>query len=343
MKVFYSTAYLNNEIYELEPGINMSPGWKNYSNLTQELLEEQFDVYEEHSKEVDLEVYCGQPSFYDGPLMHPAVFISMFERDTVPKSWVEIYNHFDLILNPTQWGVETFRDSGVKNVKYCKPYLDTSVSRERNLTDEFTVLTQIATVGDRKGSRLMRDIYMSEDMPGKLILKTVPNYSGIPFIGRISENIKLIQLYLEDEEYDDFLSKTNLSVNPTKGEGVGLIPAEHILRGIPTLVTNYSGCTEYTEFAIDTFDYDVPHPGALATVNRESVINKIHECYDRRDELEEEAQVKAEEMKAKYEEPFNLRPYFSKLCNTVKKEFMDYKLEEIKQDMIKRIKNPELR
>jgi len=342
MKVFYSTPYLTENIAKTEPGVRVSPGWKNFTNLVDKLLGSQFDVVYE-PKKVDLEVYCGQPFYYRKPLMHPAVYISMFEKRILPENWVDSYNNFDLILNPSAWGVQSYRDAGVKNVEYLLAPLRTDFSAERNLTDEFIALTQVAIVGDRKGSQLMRDIYMSEDMPGTLVIKAAPFYSGISLRGKISENIELIQAYLEKEDYDYFLSQVNLSVNPTAGEGFGLIPAEHILRCIPTMVTNYSGCVEYADCCIDTFSY-IDNVGALdISVNREDIITKIHKAYDNRAELEQQAQYNAQRMRERFKDYQDLKPLFSRLVDSVDTEYNVNSVENIKEEIIERIKNPELR
>ena len=43
----------------------------------------------------------------------------------------------------------------------------------------------------------------------------------------------------------DLLRDADVSLNPTSGEGFGLIPLEHAATGLYTAVTNFSGCKEY--------------------------------------------------------------------------------------------------
>ena len=93
------------------------------------------------------------------------------------------------------------------------------------------------------------------------------------------------------------MKEANLSVNPTRGEGFGLIPLEHMATGLPTIVSSNTGCQEYINpkfnIGLDCkqepsffnriggdFGYDM-----VPTIK--SIKEKILWCYENREEAKE--------------------------------------------------------
>jgi len=90
------------------------------------------------------------------------------------------------------------------------------------------------------------------------------------------------------------LKDADLSVNPTSGEGFGLIPLEHMATGLPVIVSNNTGCKEYInpEFNISIKCHKVQayHTayeqfGIDERPDYEEMKGKIYDCYKYREDM----------------------------------------------------------
>lgn len=188
------------------------------------------------------------------------------------ENWADDINNrydYDALIVPSEWCAQIFRDNGVKipihvvplGVDTHKfPYLDRPVDRSR-----FTFLHQCFYLDDRKGGDLAIDAFKNLKEKGELkdarmILKWVP------FITKCIDQMNIgywEDLYglnnnLPQGELLDLLGLADFSVNPTSGEGFGLIPLEHMATGLPVAVSNNTGCKDYVNdmvnFPIDCFE-----------------------------------------------------------------------------------------
>jgi len=339
MRVFFSTDYINDKVLNgAEYGIHVSPGWSNFTSQVVKLLEEQVELTDDY-READLELYVGQPCYYRKPQLRPAVFISMFEKYELLDGWVDALNNFDLVYNTSTWGVKSFKDSGVKNVKYLKPPIainDYEYKKRPPTEEHFRVLTQIAKVSDRKGSQLMYSLYQMNKMPGTLIIKSCPNEHEQRISGYVSKNIALVQRFMPTDEYHEFLDGIHLSVNPTRGEGIGLMPIEHTLSGIPTIVPDYSACHDFIDYMIPVKYTDTTSTarGYDIQVNTNDLKRVIKKAYSNYAKIEEEAITNAKRLREFLTPYQDIRGDLRELIKDVPRQVQPYNAVETTFNLI---------
>jgi len=182
---------------------------------------------------------------------------SMFESTIIPEGWADFINRFSGFLVPCQWCKDIFVNNGVKvpidvlhhgvdPVEY--PYI------ERSDSEYFTFLWQGASVKDRKGCDLVLEAYNKLKLKkSRLIIKATPlrtprYYSQLYGITEIWD-------FYTHKQMIDLLSTVDMSINPSRGEGFGLIPLEHAATGIYSCATDFSGFKEYID--------DIPQIGKI--------------------------------------------------------------------------------
>jgi glycosyltransferase involved in cell wall biosynthesis len=207
----------------------------------------------ERAEDADLDFYVGQPPLNLRPSMHPAITLSMFETTVLPTLWVNSFNNWDAVINPSDWGCECFRANGIIVPIYKVPLpinFDKFRYVERNLESDWIYLTQGVQLLDRKNVLLVAELFEDNKMPEdtRLIVKTIPRTGQPEFDVSLSEGIELIQTHLDfDDYYERILSKSHVSVNPSSGEGFSYLPAESMATGLCTIMTNFSAMTNLLE------------------------------------------------------------------------------------------------
>ena len=207
----------------------------------------------------DYRVYCNLP-YYDKPKelkTHglPLLVYTMYESTKVPKSWVKFLNkHSDIVLVPSIWCKEVFINSGVKKpihvLSLCYDDSKIKFNPKTKNTDEYNFLWQGVALDrfGRKGydiairafKELKNDNLLGDDC--NLILKVKPWKDRPVEINTVksSSGVIYIQENIKRQELIDLYSAVDCCINPTHGEGFGLIPLEQMAMGKPVLVTNWS-------------------------------------------------------------------------------------------------------
>lgn len=190
------------------------------------------------------------------------VGFATFETYDPPQDWVNILNTNDIVICPSLFNVAIFAHAGVKKpIQYIPHCIDTNVfnpivSGTYRKNDKFTFL-YFGTWKKRKGWDILLDAWMREFDANdnvQLLIKTdrftIANQAvetvkkewqgkkelaPILFEGRV----------LNDEELPRFLKSVDCLVAPTAGEGFGLPGLQCMALGVPVIITNFSGCTDY--------------------------------------------------------------------------------------------------
>ena len=224
----------------------------------------------------DVQIYFGQ--LYDKHLGHrethplrsdKLVLFTMFESPKLPDDWVETCNNMaDLLIVPSQWNKETFREDGVTipiavvPLGVCpRDFPDLSrlraERRARQPEAAFTYLWQGFQDGyDRKGGSLLEKAYL--DLIEKkelsadkvwLIKKSVPfTLAGLAQTSTFQYSVGFYENVIAASPQHilvQFFNEASVAFNPTSGEGFGLIPLEQMCSGLPVFVTYATGTTEY--------------------------------------------------------------------------------------------------
>jgi glycosyltransferase involved in cell wall biosynthesis len=212
----------------------------------------------------DVEVYYGIPlgdwlhrRLWRGRRTWPLVHYTMFEADPPPDEWIASVNGetgFDsaaLVLVPSGWCAEVWRRAGVKCPVGVVPHgvdADEYPMLERDPGRAWTFLWQGAGYDDRKNRSLAERAFRELDLPGAwLVEKWTPLPGG--YFSRVDpkSRIEWIGKPLKHAEMLRLFARCDCSVNPTSGEGFGLIPLEHAATGMVPIVTGWSGPMEYIE------------------------------------------------------------------------------------------------
>lgn len=180
----------------------------------------------------------------------------IFEYTVIPREWVSQINKLDLICTASDWGksvllnngvtvpVEVIRggvnnsiyNSSIRNVwNNASPFIFGNVGKfENRKNTELLVKTFINTFGKNNNVRLV----LSIDNPH---MHVNPQEYLESKYGKIS-NIEYIH-HLPDIK--SFYKRIHCAVFPTNAEGIGLPITETMSCGIPTIVSNNTGISEY--------------------------------------------------------------------------------------------------
>ena len=196
-------------------------------------------------------------------LDHPGYKIgwTTLEVDGLPPDWVAACNRMDEVWTPTHWGAEVFRASGVTRPIHVMP-LGFDPARfnarlpARPLRERYTFLS-VFEWGERKAPEVLLRAYAdafsrADDV---LLLLRVNNFDGDVDVPRqIAEMLLppdhapialLYNQHLAAAELGSLYRSADCFVMPTHGEGWGMPILEAMACGLPAIVTDWSGQTEF--------------------------------------------------------------------------------------------------
>lgn len=183
-----------------------------------------------------------------------------WESTKIPEGWKYNMNVCNEIWTTSNFVKDVYIQNGIKNDIYVIPHGISEDFKiiERELTGKFNFL-HVGGDAKRKNAQLVVDAFLElfdGDEDYQLILKynqfcfaevymnnqlvsadQHPQIIGIP---DIMSNDELIKLY----------NKCHCMVYPTSGEGFGMIPFEAMATGMPTIVTNLTGCADFAHYGI---------------------------------------------------------------------------------------------
>lgn len=189
-----------------------------------------------------------------------SIGFTYWETNKLKDDWVRDMNKMDEIWTTSQSMVNIFINSGV-TVPVYKFNLGVNEKlffpKKRTLGDKVTFLC-IGSPSTRKNSQTSVDAFLKlfdGDERYQMIYKS----AGAPD-ARIYKNdqvfkldhpqIKVIDYSVSEKELADIYDLCDCVLYPTSGEGWGLLPFQGIAKGIPTICTNATACTEYAEMSV---------------------------------------------------------------------------------------------
>jgi glycosyltransferase involved in cell wall biosynthesis len=180
------------------------------------------------------------------------IIYTMFESDKIPDDWVEHLEMANEVIVPSRWCQEVFAKAGIKT-KVVPLGIDEQVFKFKQRTNKRQdrkdfVFLHYNAFNIRKGFPEVFKAFTQEfgpDEPVKMIFKTTADPLPLPITKDKYPNIEIIQGKSSEKELLDIIYSSDCFVFPSRGEGFAMTPLECMATGIPSIVPNAHGITEY--------------------------------------------------------------------------------------------------
>lgn len=176
------------------------------------------------------------------------IIYTMFESSQIPEDWIDYLHAADLVIVPSHWCQKVFKESGIDSIVVPLGYNDQVFKYiERPEHDVFTFLHYNA-FNTRKGHFEVVEAFDNEfgkDEPVRLLLKTTREMVSVPINKGAYPNIDVIYGKVDEAELVNICAQSDAFVFPSRGEGFGVTPLEAMATGLPAIVPNAHGISEY--------------------------------------------------------------------------------------------------
>lgn len=180
------------------------------------------------------------------------VIYTMFESDKLPDDWQQHLEQADMVIVPSKWCKNVFAKAGItaKVVPlgydhHVFKYVERKVKRKQR--KDFVFLHYNA-FNVRKGFQEVWQAFnkaFDKNEPVKLVLKTTLERIPLPITKREYPNVEIIKGRMTDNDLARLCANSDCFVFPSRGEGFGMTPLEAMATGMPAIVPNAHGITEY--------------------------------------------------------------------------------------------------
>ena len=262
---------------------------------------------------------------------------SYWETNRLPDEWIPNMNRMDEIWTTSEWAKQVFIDSGVtvpvfaftlgvhpefkpeRRILKAKPFTFMSIGSPS--TRKNSQLTVDAFLKLFEGRDDVRLLYKSMDSPDARIKR---GNEIFPIAGH--PQIDVIETDLSVKDLSDLYDSIDCLVYPTSGEGWGMLPFQSIAKGIPTICTNATACTEYAEWSVPlTYKWGSNNisgiyfdSGEWAEPNFDDLCDKMLYVYNNYDEISEFTYNNAVSNYNKITWDAAVEGYYNRLCQISK-------------------------
>jgi glycosyltransferase involved in cell wall biosynthesis len=244
------------------------------------------------------------------------ILYTMFESDKLPDDWRDYLEAADKILVPSKWCQQIFAKAGFETtvvplgyddrVFTYKPRIDKRAARQDFVFMHYNAFNL------RKGfTEVFKAFCKAFDKtePVRMIFKTTLEHNPLPITKAEYPNIDIIHGKITEYELRDLLYKADCFVYPARGEGFGITPLEAMATGIPAIVPNAHGITEYFdadymyEAKVDSYcpaiysRYKNQDVGKMVVCDVDQLAQQMRYVYEHQDEAREKGRKAAEYVK----------------------------------------------
>ena len=190
------------------------------------------------------------------------VGFATFETFEPPKEWVDVLNTNDAVICPSLFNMKIFKHAGVDKPLYYVPHCVNIDAYHPGVipslkSDVFTFMC-FGAWKKRKGWPQLLEAWSQEFKPDekvRLVIKTdrhtmanIAVDQTVRNMGLTRKDIAPIEFeskILTDTELPSFMKSADCLICPTMGEGFGIPGLQCMALGVPVVITNFSGCTDY--------------------------------------------------------------------------------------------------
>jgi glycosyltransferase involved in cell wall biosynthesis len=177
------------------------------------------------------------------------VLFSMWETDVLPNKFRRWLEHFDQVVVPCQHNVELFSQFH-NDVSYCPLGVDHKFWKPIDTSDNGVFRFQGGgSLWHRKGLDVLVKAFNALKLPdAELHIKAAPHAHDTP-TRNLGEKVFLNREWMSPEEQRAWYNKANCFVAASRGEGFGLMPLQAIASGIPTILSDSTGQSQFAHLA----------------------------------------------------------------------------------------------
>jgi glycosyltransferase involved in cell wall biosynthesis len=196
------------------------------------------------------DVYMGTPDlvggWHDG--QHRVCF-TMWETDTLPGHFVRWLPKYDQIIVPCEHNRELFSRHH-DNVSVVPLGVDHKFWRPIDVEQSETFRFHAGgSLWLRKGLDIVVKAFTALGLPNsELHIKAAPHARDTP--SKFPPNVIMHRRWMTAEDQREWFNKADCFIAVSRGEGFGLMPLQAIASGIPTILSDSTGQSQFAHLAI---------------------------------------------------------------------------------------------
>jgi len=236
-----------------------SPGYVNAALLTIKALQKKQCAVFYNRPDINYHINFCPATYYQFNSKY-TVGYTPWESTKIPSHWLENMRRCDEIWTTSNFVKSVYESHNVNANIHVIPHGISEDFKivERELTSTFNFL-HIGGDSKRKNAQMAVDAFL-ELYEGNKDFRLILKYDKF-CLAEVYINGRLLPASLhpqivaipESLGLDDLVAlyhKAHCLIYPTMGEGFGMIPFEAIATGLPTIVTNLTGCADFAHYAI---------------------------------------------------------------------------------------------
>lgn len=219
----------------------------------------------------DALVICSPPAAtLIGPWPRPdVIYHTMFEAEPVPPDWVNVLNRVGMVWVPSHHSAQVFARAGVERPIMVGGYgIDPDVFAmvERPPRDgPYRVLAWGDILVSRKNILHTIETFVRAELSDavlevKLNDPHLGTTMGVMIEGVPSDRVRIINDVWSTTQLVDWLTRGDVFLYLSGGEGFGLMPLQAIATGLPVICAYHTGMREYVS---ETTAFPVPGRGRI--------------------------------------------------------------------------------